>query len=177
MSDYAKTSQFSIPAGTRVLAIECEDIGAGGQGILASASMGMKTGPSWQCASQLVENWTQPDFVFPPNVFSSPKILGNNGVSPWGVRLPNIKLICTQNRIVKTIPFSIQQVLTRFISCTAKFLTGLTYWKMPSGSGQLDHPPGLPAGLNLVCLISSAAQLQFSDFGPNAKTAVSPFPL
>ena len=87
MGDWEKTAELTIPAGTRVVAIECEDLG-GPEGILASTTTGMKTGPSWRCANQLVEGWTQPDFVSPPDVFSSPNILGNNGVHPWGVRLP-----------------------------------------------------------------------------------------
>ena len=96
MGRWKNTSQLSIPAETRVVAIECKRV-SGARGILASTTMGMKTGPSWQCASQPVENWIQPEFVPPPNVFSSPKILGNNGVDPWGVRLHYMKLICTQS--------------------------------------------------------------------------------
>ena len=101
MKNWGKTSQLSIPAGTRVVAIECKDLGAQ-EGILASTPKGMKTGPSWRCASQLVEDWTQPEFVSPPGVFSPPNILGNNGVRPWGVRLHSMKLIFTKNRTVKT---------------------------------------------------------------------------
>ena len=86
MKNWGKTSQLSIPAGTRVVAIECKDLGAQ-EGILASTPEGMKTGLSWRCASQLVEDWTQPEFVSPPGVFSPPNILGNNGIHPWGVRL------------------------------------------------------------------------------------------
>ena len=45
------------------------------------------TNSGWQCSNQLVEGWTLPGFVSPPDTFSSPNMLGSNGVRPWGVRL------------------------------------------------------------------------------------------
>ena len=105
MKWWEAVSQLSIPAGTRVLAIECKDLHPGsarnGYGILASTSTGLKTGTAWRCSSEVIEGWTQPDFVFPPDTFASAKILGNNTVSPWiqdhlAPRLPNMKLISAQ---------------------------------------------------------------------------------
>ena len=86
MADWRKTSELTIPAGTRVVAIECEDVGAQ-EGILASTGDGLVTDSGWQCSNQLVEGWTLPGFVSPPDSFSSPNLLGSNGVRPWGVRL------------------------------------------------------------------------------------------
>merc|ERR550517_2075230 len=85
MKDWGAVSQLSIPAGTRILAIECKDVG-GVKGILASTSTGLKTDSSWRCSSEVIEGWTQPGFVFPPDTFPSANTLGNNGVQPWGVR-------------------------------------------------------------------------------------------
>ena len=85
MADWRKTSELTIPAGTRVVAIECEDVGAQ-EGILASTGDGLVTDSGWQCSNQLVEGWTLPGFVSPPDSFSSPNLLGSNGVRPWGVR-------------------------------------------------------------------------------------------
>ena len=91
MAAWTKTSELTIPAGTRVVAIECEDLGAQ-EGILASTDDGLVTNSGWQCSNQLVEGWTLPGFVPPPNTFSSPNLLGSNGVKPWGVRLSFIIL-------------------------------------------------------------------------------------
>ena len=95
MKDWGAVSHLSIPAGTRVLAIECKDVG-GVKGILASTSTGLKTDSSWRCSSEVIEGWTQPDFVFPPDTFPSANTLGNNGVAPWGVRLSHMKLTFAQ---------------------------------------------------------------------------------
>ena len=86
MADWRKTSELTIPAGTRVVAIECEDLGAQ-EGILASTDDGLVTNSIWQCSDQMVEGWTLPGFVPPPSTFSSPNVLGSNGVAPWRVRL------------------------------------------------------------------------------------------
>ena len=101
-----ETSQLSVPAGTRVVAIESEDTGSH-KGILASTSTGLKTDTSWLCCSKKIEGlkevlnvfnetidkqiegWTRPDFVFPPRIFADAKAVGNNGAAPWGVRLPH----------------------------------------------------------------------------------------
>jgi len=82
MNTWEAVSQLTIPAGTRVLAIECKDVGQN-KGILASTSTGLKTDSSWRCSSTQIEGWTQPDFVFPPDSFASANTLGNNTVSPW----------------------------------------------------------------------------------------------
>ena len=86
MGDWEKTAELTIPAGTRVVAIECEDLG-GRKGILASTDDGLVTNSVWQCSDQMVEGWTLPGFVPPPDTFSAPNLLGSNGVAPWGVRL------------------------------------------------------------------------------------------
>merc|ERR1712212_186839 len=85
MADWRKTSELTIPAGTRVVAIECGDVGAQ-EGILASTGDGLVTDSGWQCSDQMVEGWTLTGFVPPPDTFSSPNSLGSNGVAPWGVR-------------------------------------------------------------------------------------------
>ena len=100
MNTWEAVSQLSIPAGTRVLAIECKDVGMGG-GVLASTSTGLKTDSSWRCSSEVIEGWTQPGFVFPPDTFATANTLGNNSVSPWihdhlGPRLCHMKLNSTQ---------------------------------------------------------------------------------
>merc|ERR1712055_517198 len=46
MGDWRKTSELTIPAGTRVVAIECEDVGAQ-EGILASTDDGLVTNSDW----------------------------------------------------------------------------------------------------------------------------------
>ena len=96
MKNWGQTSQLSIPAGTRVLAIECKDVGGEG-GILASTSTGLKTDSSWRCSSEVIEGWTQPGFVFPPDTFASANTLGDNTVSHWPVvRLSHMKLTFAQ---------------------------------------------------------------------------------
>merc|ERR1719209_1602449 len=76
MEDWKKTSELTIPAGTRVVAIECEDLGAQ-EGILASTDDGLVTNSDWQCSDKLVEAWTAlTAFVPPADTFSSPKLLG-----------------------------------------------------------------------------------------------------
>ena len=67
------------------MAIECQDLGYSG-GILASTEDGLVTGTNWQCSDQLVDGWTLPGFVPPPDTFAPPDLLGKNGVNPWGVR-------------------------------------------------------------------------------------------
>merc|ERR1712203_610828 len=47
---------------------------------------GLVTNSDWQCSDQMAEGWTLPDFMGPPDTFSSPNLLGSNGVAPWGVR-------------------------------------------------------------------------------------------
>ena len=82
MKKHNEISQLSIPAGTRVVAIECQNLG-GGYGILASTSTGLKTDTSWRCSSRMIEDWTKPSFVFPPETFASAKILGNSARLPY----------------------------------------------------------------------------------------------
>ena len=90
MTRWEDTSLLTIPAQTRVLAIECQDLGLQ-EGILASTEDGLVTGSTWQCSNQMVDGWTQPGFVPPQGTFSQPTLLGGNGVDPWGVRfLPSI---------------------------------------------------------------------------------------
>ena len=98
MKSWLETSQLSVPAGTRVLAIECKDVGMGG-GVLASTSTGLKTDSSWRCSSEVIEGWTQPDFVIAPDTFATANTLGDNTKNPfgpWGPRLSRMKLIFTQ---------------------------------------------------------------------------------
>jgi len=86
MRDWRKTSELTIPAGTRVVAIECQDLGAQ-EGILASAEGGLLTSSlSWECATEPVAGWTMPGFVAPQDTFATAKGLGTHGVRPWGVR-------------------------------------------------------------------------------------------
>ena len=86
MRDWRKTSELTIPAGTRVVAIECQDLGAQ-EGILASAEGGLLTSSlSWECAPEPVAGWTMPGFVAPQDTFATAKGLGTHGVRPWGVR-------------------------------------------------------------------------------------------
>merc|ERR1711936_843514 len=84
MKKHNEISQLSIPAGTRVVAIECQNLG-GGYGILASTSTGLKTDTFWRCSSKMIEDWTKPSFVYPPETFASPKILGNNDGARPGI--------------------------------------------------------------------------------------------
>ena len=94
MLHWNETSELTIPAGTQVVAIECQDLGAlgtrgtwGPGAILASAEGGLLTSSlSWQCAEEPVAGWTMPGFMAPPDTFSTAKRLGANGVRPWGVR-------------------------------------------------------------------------------------------
>ena len=82
MRKHNEISQLSIPLGTSVVAIECQNLG-GGYGILASTSTGLKTDTSWRCSSKMIEDWTKPSFVFPPETFASAKILGNSARLPY----------------------------------------------------------------------------------------------
>merc|ERR1712193_241743 len=70
MKHWEKTSQLRIPANTSVLAIQCKNLGAQ-EGILASLSTGSKTDNSWQCYKDLIDGWTLPNFIAPPNTFAS----------------------------------------------------------------------------------------------------------
>jgi len=83
MKHWERVSQLSIPAETRVLAIECKNV-VGEAGILASTSTGLKTDSSWRCSSEVIEGWTQPDFVIAPDTFATANTLGDNTKNPFG---------------------------------------------------------------------------------------------
>jgi len=84
MRDWTVTSYLNIPANTRVLAIECKNLGAQ-EGILASTTTGLKTDSSWLCSRIQVGGWYLPNFV-PTSDFDSPNREGTNSVAPWGGR-------------------------------------------------------------------------------------------
>jgi len=44
----------------------------------------MKTDSSWRCSNEVIEGWTQPDFVFPPDTFATANTLGDNTKNPFG---------------------------------------------------------------------------------------------
>jgi len=93
--NWGATSFYSIPAGTKVLAISCLNLG-GAYGILASISTGVSTSAHWSCSNTWIDGWTRPDFGFPQNSYPFPnaKSLGHNGVGPWGTR-PGIQIGAT----------------------------------------------------------------------------------
>merc|ERR1712032_1699064 len=59
MADWRKTSELMIPAGTRVVAIECEDVGAQ-EGILASIGDDLVTDSGWLCSTSRLLLFTKP---------------------------------------------------------------------------------------------------------------------
>jgi len=84
MRNWPVTSYLNIPTNTRVLAIECKNLGAQ-EGILASTTTGLKTDASWLCSKIQVGGWTLPNFV-PTYDFAPANREGTNGVAPWGAR-------------------------------------------------------------------------------------------
>ena len=83
MLDWQKTSTIPLNSDTRVMAIECEDVGSQ-EGILASTNDGMVTDGSWKCSPEAVEGWTDPDFD--DSSWGAPSVIGGNGIGPWGER-------------------------------------------------------------------------------------------
>ena len=146
MAYWNRTSELTIPAGTRVLAIECKDVG-GPEGILASTKDGLVTNSGWQCSHQLVDGWTLPGFLPPPDTFSSPNMLGSNGVAPWGVRF------------VSSISLLIYEFVLQPIS-----ISGPESWKTLSGSGHKELPHGQPAGSNCSNKEASHNNRKSTDF-------------
>jgi len=64
-------SEITIPIGTRVLGIECQDAG-GAYGILASTANGILTDQSWTCTStQNIQGWSKPEFIDTNSDFSA----------------------------------------------------------------------------------------------------------
>ena len=83
MLDWQKTSTIPMSSDTRVMAIECEDVGSQ-EGILASTNDGVVTDGSWKCSPEAIEGWTNPDFD--DSAWGAPKVIGANGIGPWGDR-------------------------------------------------------------------------------------------
>ena len=81
MADWTKTFDLTMPAGTKVLAIECLDLGAQ-EGILASNDVGMLTDGSWSCSKVPIKGWTGIGFQDNSGSFSPAKVIGVNGISP-----------------------------------------------------------------------------------------------
>ena len=116
MLDWRKTSELTIPAGTQVVAIECQDLGVQ-EGILASAEGGLLTSSLyWECAAEPLDGWTMPGFVAP-----QPRDIGQmeSGHGESG------------------------EIIKR--SQTTE-LAGRTLQRWPSGYGMAERPPLLPAG-------------------------------
>ena len=74
--NWEEATEFAIPADTRVLTIECEDVGAPG-GIIASGDNGLTTDSSWTCGTTGTDaaSWS-PAYE-----------IGALGVAPWGTRV------------------------------------------------------------------------------------------
>ena len=81
MNDWQKPSTIALMSDTKVVAIECEDVGSQ-EGILASTNDGMLTDGSWKCSPEAVDGWTSPEFD--DSAWAAPKQLGLNGMAPWG---------------------------------------------------------------------------------------------
>lgn len=79
LNNWPQSSKFRVPIGTKVVGIECDDVGVVG-GILASFSTGMVTDDTWQCSSRFSPSWAS--FSFAGNWPSAHKI-GKHGMSPW----------------------------------------------------------------------------------------------
>ena len=85
-NDWTITTKIVIPSGTKVVGIQCKDLG-GYKGILASSPSGMVTDEGWQCsANENLVGWSDPGFIDASGDFSSPTSYGVNGVGPWGSR-------------------------------------------------------------------------------------------
>ena len=87
MKVWKDTSTLTIPGGTKVLAIECDNLGNNPEGILASTTGGLATDSSWQCSRRKVVGWTAVGFVDSYGSFApADQSRGTHGVKPWGVR-------------------------------------------------------------------------------------------
>ena len=81
--NWSRATKFDIPAGTKVLGIECLDLG-GLNGIRASTIDGLVTDGSWLCSSnQNVIGWAEPEFKdtngdFSAASTSAPKLMPQN---------------------------------------------------------------------------------------------------
>lgn len=62
LQNWRQSSTFMVPPRTRVIGIECLDLGDVG-GTLASFSDGMVTDARWQCSSQASSNWASSKFT------------------------------------------------------------------------------------------------------------------
>lgn len=79
LNNWPQSTTFRLPAGTKVVGIECDDVGVVG-GILASFSNGMVTDDTWQCSSRFSPTWAS--FSFEGN-WPSAYTIGRHGMSPW----------------------------------------------------------------------------------------------
>eukprot|EP00092_Neocalanus_flemingeri_P077113 GFUD01095713.1.p1 GENE.GFUD01095713.1~~GFUD01095713.1.p1 ORF type:complete len:167 (+),score=33.54 GFUD01095713.1:88-588(+) len=80
---WTSATELVIPSGTKVLGIECKDLG-GNMGILASTSDGLVTNGKWQCShNDKLVGWAEPGFEDSAEDFS--EALTINGKS-----MPNI---------------------------------------------------------------------------------------
>ena len=82
-----KTSWLCIPAGTRVLAIECEALHLP-PGILASTNTSVVTDGSWHCSGKAAEGWAKPAFQDSGRAFTPAKVLRRNDAAPIKPQLP-----------------------------------------------------------------------------------------
>jgi len=94
-ADWRKTSSTLLPAGTRSVAVSCQDLHHQ-EGILASTTNGALTDSSWKCSSSSPNGWEQPDFD--DSSWAAAEEIANHGDSPWKTRPginPNAKWIWT----------------------------------------------------------------------------------
>ena len=73
--DWRNAHTITVPAGTRVLGLMCQDTGLH-YGIVGSTDTGLFTNESWVCSGENIPGWTEPGFKDENNRFSAAK-LGN----------------------------------------------------------------------------------------------------
>ena len=84
-NNWSKTTSILLPAGTRVVALSCQDVG-GADGFIASTAAGEITdsGNVLRIFLPLESGWELPDYD--DTMWTVADVIGLNGMSPWGMR-------------------------------------------------------------------------------------------
>eukprot|EP00091_Calanus_sinicus_P001382 TRINITY_DN1136_c0_g1_i5.p1 TRINITY_DN1136_c0_g1~~TRINITY_DN1136_c0_g1_i5.p1 ORF type:complete len:243 (-),score=70.14 TRINITY_DN1136_c0_g1_i5:111-794(-) len=83
-NDWRKTSSILLPAGTRSVALSCQDVGQQ-EGFIASTGDGEITDSSWKCSSEVPPSgWELADYD--DTMWTDAEVLGPHGMNPWGMR-------------------------------------------------------------------------------------------
>lgn len=83
MGNWRKTNQFSLPAGSKLLAIwGISDTDT--MGVLISMDDGVVSDESWELTATKVKKWHTSDLCRDDSLWGPATVVGQNGDDPWG---------------------------------------------------------------------------------------------